>query len=577
MFKKGLDCRPQQTLKASEFKKLQKTQKLPLGSSLSKCHFQNDQISKGSMYFNSSNGDAVLFQVAQQDFMIPTISQLTLYPELHGLPIVMTHKAVVDRLIGGADLMIRGCVGSMPSSLVKGELCCVVDYKQPLEVIAIGECCMDVQGLKWDQYKDMHGVVVKVWTVIGDKIPSRSIDELLKERRDRIADEDILKQLSGLELSDDSEEEEGEEEEEQQKEEEEELNEKQEQHSPDRPTDFFDTVEQPDQYTLTTKDIDMFFERALLYSISQDQISLPIKSTQLIEAHILKNLPPCDLDMVNLKRSSWKKGTKFLKAMEKSKLLKLKGKDDNLTVVELSVSDDRVKNFHPYRIRSNLNKPKVAKNSNDDVDEITLKLLYKPTNPARQLYNALDLEYEQFYTKQEIQDQVKQYIAKANVVSPLNRQVIEPDDVLKDFGIKKEIKRSQIMDQIMTKYSPHHLLYRHSDTLSQDPVIQKRLLPQRGSPPKIEIHIEKLKVGKRFVTNVKHSELFFIQPEGLAAILRVKCMGSTTIQNPTNLKEGKEVSVQGRHDSSIIKLLDKEYGIKESWCQVFDYTKGKKK
>lgn len=575
MFKKRLDLKPQQVLKGSERKKIQAEVTLPLPKTISKCHFQTNEIEKGTMYFNVSDNEAVYFQTRYSD-LIPTVSILTLYPDLHNLPIVQTHEAVIDRLINGADLMIRGCVGTMPANLQVGKICVVVDYKRPLEVIAVGICELDVSNLNWNQYKDMKGVVVKIMNVIGDLVPSRGIDELLKERVARISDDDILKEIQGLSILSDEEEEEDEEQEELQEE-------PQEIETQILSQTIVDEIEEPNHeeeaYKLTTEDIDQFFERSLLYTISQDPIQLPIKSTQLIESHILKNLPNCDLDVVNLKKTSWRKGTKFLKAMEKSKLLKLKGKDDNLTVISLATKDDpRIANFHPYKIRS-IPKPKPPPTSNENtnvVDELTLKVLYKPTNPARQLYNAMDLVYDQYYTLQEITKHVQDYIKKESLVSQSDKQMIESNPILKEFGIKKEIKRAAIMNQIMTKYSPYYLLFKQSDLNSNDPLIQKRLQPKKGTPPKIEISIERLKIGKRFITNVKHCELFYINPEELASQLRVKCMGSTNINDPLlNPKDGKEVVVQGKHDSTIVKLLKVKYGIHENWCVVIDNIKTK--
>lgn len=154
--------------------------------------------------------------------------------------------------------------------------------------------------------------------------------------------------------------------------------------------------------------------------------------------------------------------------------------------------------------------------------------------------------------------------------------MVESNPILKELGIKSSIKRAEIMPQVMKKYSPYYLLFKQSDSNSNDPLIQKRLQPKKGTPHNIEISIERLKVGKRFITNVKHCELFFINPEELAGQLRVKCMGSTNInEDPLNPKDGKEVIVQGKHDSVIVKLLKTKYGIHENWCVVVDNIKTK--
>lgn len=583
MFNKVLEIKPANKIKSSERRglinsfenddiELLRNFKVP--EKVSKAVFNSISISKGTLYFNEENGDPVFYQNREQE----------IFPLLHGLwtslpnvclPTILTHDFVIERLINGANLMIRGCIGPFEenSGLFKGNIVAVANYKQPKVAIAIGECMMDLDKPESDI--PTSGIAVQIWTVVGDKMTKlgRPMDDVLKtvkledeEQKEDEKDKEELDNELNEHVTDSNQE--G-------------VNEKIDQINEaieiinldkdnENTNDYID-----DSYKMITDDIDEMFKRSVLYTLSQDDLQLPISSTNFMSEHILKNLPVVDADLVNMKKTSWKKTRKFLKAIEKDGLIKLKGKDDDLKVISVAPrSDTRVAEFVPYRIR------KINKSNNTDVksdsniSQLKIEAYLKPTNSCRMLFNKIDEIYDAVYTEKQIKEFIKKYIQEnPEIVSQKNKQLIVPDSTLENLGFLKPVKRNELTDKILSTFSPYYAIFREEDANSNDILVRSRVKPIRGKIPNIDILIESVKVGKRVATRISGCEKFLVDIEKFSNQLKIKCSGSANI---TEGKTGFVINVQGKHDTIAIDILNKQWGIPSKFVNVTNKTKRKK-
>lgn len=70
-----------------------------------------------------------------------------------------------------------------------------------------------------------------------------------------------------------------------------------------------------------------------------------------MSSYIYKNLPILDSTYANIKKTSWKKTSKFLKAMAKLSYLEVKGKDEDLSIIKLMTrTNPTIENFVPHKI-----------------------------------------------------------------------------------------------------------------------------------------------------------------------------------------------------------------------------------
>lgn len=582
MFKKELEIKPASNIKSSEKRKLQQLLDaempgLKLPDKLSKAIFNTREINKATLFFDADTKDPVLFQLRDNKLIIPTLHTLwaSVSPsstELVGLPFIRTHVAVVDRLINGANLMIRGCHGPYMNGLKRGSIVAVIDYKRPKVAVAIGICKMNLEGLDDDKVPD-SGVAVEIYTVIGDKLASlgRNMEDILAEANEqnvetvdstsvpRMEDTvtDMTETLDGLSTEDvevnidtksdvssvyDSDEYETDSQDENEEEEE---------------------VEEEEVYVMTTNDIDDMFRRSVLYTISQDVLDLPISATQFMSSHILNNLPQVDPEIVNMKKTSWKKTAKFLKAMEKEGLLKLKGKDDKLTIIEvLSKSDPRITNFVPYRIRRDVKITNSNEISTTIAKPLIVNSLFKPKPSAIMFFNALNENSQDCYTEQEVKQFVQKYVRlNPNVVSTENSQMINPDSVLQLLHIKEPIKRADLFKYVVSNFTPCYSIYKEGDENSEDILVRKRVIPKKGKLPEISILVENLKVGRKVATRISGVENYYVDVEAFAKSLKLKCSGSTVILDGKEAKDPKIISVQGSHSETAVQTLHREWGV----------------
>lgn len=617
MFKKSIEVKPRSNLKSSEKRKFEQTvgvqiKELAFPPKLSKALFSSTGIKKGTAYFDSTSGDPLFFQEKDDKRIFPTLQELWASitvengEEHLGIPVIKTHDLVIERLLNGANLMIKGCIGPFGTGLKNGSVVAVVNYTRPSVAIAVGECMMDLEGKDDDDVPD-HGVAVQIWTVMGDKLSllGRKMDEILElnekamEGALQTHEEDNKQQPVEGEGADET----GKEEEkaglpEAQANEEEEIPVQKHMDNldisgghGDRFCDDGSTGGEGDYegesggesenieeaYVMTTADIDDMFRRSVLYTISQETLEFPIMATNFMSEHVLKNLPPVDTDIVNIKKTSWKKTSKFLKAMEKETLIKLKGKDDSLSVVSSAPrSDPRISGFVPYRIKPPQNRELVQSNSLAAVPLLDIRIYLKPGNALRMMFNRLDEKYDAYYTEPEIKALAQRYITNnPSIVSKKNKQMIEPNEVLAELKINRPIKRAEFLSGVISSCSRYYTISQQGDAESDDILKRKRLTPKKGNIPTIDIVIESVKVGRKVATRVSGCERFFVDMEKLASILKVKCSGSCTITEDKDPKNGKILSVQGKHDAAVVDVLYRDWGIPSRACLVTNKTKGK--
>lgn len=588
MFKKDLDIKPASTIKSSEKRKLEQLlgaemNGLKIPNKLSKAIFNTNEISKGTMYFNAETKDPFLFQLRDNKLIIPTLQTLwssatSSTNELVGLPYIRTHAAVTDRLINGANLMIRGCHGPYVKGLKKGSVVAVIDYKRPKVAVAIGICQMNLEGLEDSQVPD-SGVAVHIYTAIGDKLASlgRNMDKVLveagelnveeglpesdvpeKKPDDRVELQNATQKLTSLSL-----------EQEENVGIDENLGGVSEYCSDDyEPTTEDETEDEEEVFIMSTEDIDEIFRRSVMYTLSQDNVELPITATQLMSAHVLHNLPLIDSDIVNMKKTSWKKTAKFLKTMEREGFLKLKGKDDKLTITSLLTrSDPRIANFVPYSIKKTMKTIDINQFSGKMVEPLIIKDYLKPNSAARMLFNNLNEDFFGFYTEQEIKGLIQKYVRQhPELVSKGDAQMIVPDSILEHFNINNPIMRADLYKYVAAFFSPYHCIYREGDDKSDDALVRKRLTPKKGKLPGISISVESLKVGRKVITRISGLENYHVDIDKFANSLKVKCSGSTTISDGKEAKDHKLISVQGPHDNTAMQILYSEWGVPFKVC-----------
>lgn len=499
--------------------------------------FQDD---RGSIYYDLQ-GQPLWFKTRDSQ-LYPTL--FTLWRVAYLLPIVKVQAPVVDRLVGFANLMLPGCVPPFEGTMQRGALVAVASRESPNVAVAIGHCALNLT--QFDEVVGRQGTAVTIlhslddalmklydrdWSVPGDADPSVPTKGDEREEGDK-----------------------GEGDEREEGEQKELLKEEKEQEKEGK--------EQTDKElsALPTEDIDNFFVRAFIQAVKVSPFECPITSSKLMSDHILKNLPAMDTSYRNIKKTSWKKTAKYLKALEKMGYITLKGKGDDVTVTAVTVPKDIVANFVTHKVP----KPKSA--TVEKTDKLLVVLLYKPTKKSRMFFNALDREYDALYTVPELKGMYNDYI-KQNGLAAKNPKNVELDELLKSICLVAGGPREQVFDAFLKNFSPYSVILQPGEEMGARKAT-------KGAPAKIRIVVSTV-LGRKTVTTISNFEPFHIRPSDLQVDLQNKCSGSATIHANSDTSLPLEVLVQGAHDGLVASYL-RDKGVPPAYIDVVNKSKKKK-
>ena len=578
MFAKEPHIKPLSNLKNSDRKKLQATIKSKINENYSlptpvikQTSFQVQNLA-GFIYTDETN-KPIWFKKKFEDQLYPTIYNLWKFQE-QLLPIILTHDFVIEEhILGGANLMLPGTVPPFDSRIKKGTVVGIASTKEPLVVKAVGVAEMDLYGIT--HVIGTKGIAVRVVHYLDDglfKAFKVDIDPPVFEHIDIGSSNREDEVDSSTNIESEGEEEEGEEEEAEEEEEKEGRNE-----NDEEVEELAETLDH-----LSCEDVDHMLLRAVKYTIKFDsKVTLPMVASTFISNHVLKNLPDVDTSVVNLKKSSWKKATKFLKYLEDEGYIKLKGKNDNFTVISIDKNHKSLENMEPYKtLASSVKKSTATENSNSAKKKNSAysgENLYKPMSSAQKLIIETTGDVpKQYYTQQELKKILDSYISQKKLIDPNNKSLVKFDDTLFKMSNKStqngginSISRALLLSPtfLSKNFNTYHQIYKPDGS----PLLKS---PEKGTIPNIEIVTEK-KIGRKIITRVSNFEMFKIDDEELAAALRKKCSGSTTIGESKTLKT-KEVQVQGPHGAIAISILN-DYGIPTKWISFENKVKPKQK
>jgi len=544
------------------------TEEKILPSIIKQTTFKSPKGYSGTIY--TDEHQTPLWFKTKDSELIPTVYTLWNAPFI--LPIIHTHPHVIEVLEGGADLMLPGTAPPFPEKVKKGSIVAVADTKNPMIVKAVGRSALNLGQIT--KVIGTTGVAVDVYHTNDDMLfqiaklkikPPTEPSMELKFKEDANAVEPNPEHKDGEygnEPSSATEEPSGPQTEEQKPETESENK---------IDNDINELANVVD--SLTVEDVDHFFKRSLLQTLTQSNIKPPLP-TSIFMNYIIENLAS-DFEQIQMKKTSWKKSAKFLKAMEKQGLLKLKGKGDDLTVVSIASKEnnDELKNFVPYKVKKS--KPQGAKpvsKTNDNTTLIAHKF-YKPNTPLKPIFTDLNIVSANMFTANEVKEILNKYIAKHGLVHEKNKKFVLMDDNLSNIipGDKMQ-GRDKLLTPFLNKFTEYYQLENPKLPLED----QLHQVPVRGQVPQVKI-ITETKIGRKVVTRTFNFEAFGINAETLASELRTKCSGSSTIgQNVQNPKL-TEVTVQGPHSKIVIELLTKKYGLSPTWISFDDKSKPKKK
>ena len=358
-------------------------------------------------------------------------------------------------------------------------------------------------------------------------------------------------------------------------------------------------------------EIDEIFWKAFLYAVQHHRnsnkndhhhgVNFPLPQSLVISNFVLPFLPiitPTQAAFLQIKKTSWKNARKFIKALEKNKIVKSKDRDGGECVIlDIDFDDPQVTSFVPYKL------PKketpgaesggggggkaIAAGSSPNDDSVGQRLkvinLFRPKGQLAPIFQASSADVKALYLPTELRPIIAAYLDAENLVSDTNKRLVKIDPVLanavfdgstpldREVLAKGTVPRDALIDRITQSCSPFWALLRNDET-------REGVKAKAGRAPKIQITLE-TRSGNKTVTKLSGVEVFHINPQPLAEELQKACASSTSVNqlvgsSPKNPVQ--EIMVQGPQKDAVVRALEKR-GVNRHWVEVLDKTKGKKK
>lgn len=504
----------------------------------------------GNVYINGESGEVVWFTVEGR--MIPSVSTLWRHPKL--LPIVATSAFAITKVQNGADLMLPGLVPPFPEGLIPGVLTAIAVYGQESVPLAVGFADTNISsykstiGTKGKAVLVLHAYEDELWAMskLSPPLPLLNVNRSDPARSKVEEEEPVENILQDLSVANDQME-----------------------------------KEEPSYDEMSVAEIDNAFHEALLYALYKEReapenVSFPISSSTLVSNYIQPFFQSSHPSL-QMKKTSWKKAAKFMKAMDKESILKVKDQKTDMVVMNINWTSPLIQEFHPYKLT------KKKKNATqEDHDEPTssksLKVidLYKPKGKSEAIIETIGKSKNSYFTAGDIRHVILEYIQKEDLTDPKEKRKIKLDPILSQAlfpspsdSYIKAATREDLIERLLNECSLHHVVLQPGEDISSR-------TPKRGSPPKVQILLE-TRQGRKTVTRLTGLEAYFVEPSQLADELRNKCASSTSV-NPvpgsTSKHPQMEVLVQGPQTKAVTESLESR-GIAKKHINVVDKTKKK--
>ncbi|KAF5916560.1 hypothetical protein HPG69_005355 [Diceros bicornis minor] len=508
-----------------------------------------------------SGGNPILFELEKN--LYPTVYTLWSYPDL--LPTFTTWPLVLEKLVGGADLMLPGLVvppAGLPQ-VERGDLCAIalVGNRAPVAigVAAMSTAEMLTSGLKGRGFSVLHTYQDHLWRSGGKSSPPSIaplvLDPLdLSEEKESVqADPALQGDMRHLTL-------EGEEEEDgevQQMCGEKSLSEASEDPSVGGlnrdPTDSKTLQEQMDEL------LQQCFLQALKCRVRK--ADLPLLTSTLLGSHMFSCCP--EGRQLDIKKSSFKKLSQFLQQMQQEHIIQVKELSKGVeSIVAVDWKHPRITSFVI---------PEPSPTS-QTIQEGSREQPYHPPD-IKSLYcvpASMTLLFQESGHKKgsvleggEVRRIIINYAKKNDLVDADNKNLVKLDPVLCDCILEKNEQHTvmklpwdSLLTRCLEKLQPAHQV----TFPGQEPIVKK------GKICPIDITLAQRASNKK-VTMVRNLEAYGLDPCSVAAVLQQRCQASTTVTPAPGAKESLQVQIQGNQIHHVSWLLLEEYQLPRKYIQ----------
>ncbi|NXF12626.1 EIF2D factor, partial [Smithornis capensis] len=517
-----------------------------------------------TVYMNHRN--PILFEVEKA--LYPTVYTLWLYPDL--LPAFSTWSPVLQKLAGGADLMLPGVVvppcGFPP--VEQGTLCAVtlVGNRAPVAVAVatMSTAEMLAAGMKGKGFAVLHTYLDHLWEY-GDKScpptlaplgPDCAAKESTGNEEEQegkepvsssspepvphvdIRDLSLKEQDTCAELG------------------KEELHE----NRAAEPVENASTEDQQEAEDSRTpqEQMDALFNQCFFHALKckVKKSELPLLTSTFLRSHMFSCCPAGQ--QLDIKKSSYKKFSKFLQCMQHQKILQVKELSKGVeSIVEV---DWKHPDIRAFAVPEGLSSASAAQDSkSEDREQVyhapEIIPLYGVSTKMIPLFQESGHRKGSILSSSEVRNIVINYVKTNDLVHETNKNFVKVNAILCDCLLDKseqdEISHltwDDLLSRCLERLQPLHQV----TFFGQDPVVRK------GNIEPIDITIAQRSSNKK-VTIIKNLELYGLDPQSVANILQQRVQASATLTPVPGARDRVQVQIQGNQIHHLAKMLLEEF------------------
>lgn len=536
-----------------------------------------DEMQQSKLYTHSGQsvtlyikgGNPVFFEIENEVF--PTVYTLWAFPDL--MASFTTWPPVFEKLSGGADLMLPGVIlqddNSIDEKLAnvrQGQICSVklLGNKSP---VGIGKSLISAKELFG---LDRKGKALNLLHTYGDQLwasGDRSTLPLLEESVNSSQQIGNLDQATNnaedpqnsSHLPDIS------------------LLNIQESETSNINTTNGDLAQQQIQNVEEVEDtrtlaeiMDHLLLNCLLTSFktTMKKIELPLLVSTFHKSHLLPSCPANQ--QVDVKKSSYKKLSVFLKEMQKLRLLEVKELQKGVeSIVSANLNHELVQRFRFDKSTIPV-KEEVVTVSKPEYAPPQIQELYTVSAAVQPIFNTEKIGKGAALSASQVRQFLTSYVKKENI-----QKIDDPSSVTLDPILAHSIlNRNEYIDHLKWEELYSRCFAKMSNAYEVK-LSDNRKITGKGTIPPIEITTAQ-RSGNKKVTLVYNLEIYGIEPEKFAHEVQVGVAASTSVSQAAS-KRCTQVLIQGNQTKFVGKLLIETYLIPKKYIIGLDKHASSKK
>ncbi|XP_043189873.1 eukaryotic translation initiation factor 2D-like isoform X1 [Amphibalanus amphitrite] len=292
------------------------------------------------------------------------------------------------------------------------------------------------------------------------------------------------------------------------------------------------------------------------------RIELPV----LVSNFYAQHMQPNSQRPLDVKKSSYKKISKFLEKMQKDGLVQVKELSKGVqSIVSVRLDHPEIRSYKVQEIcrdESPEPEPDSAGPSRSKAIE-RVEELYIVSGNVAAVFKELKIAKGTPLSAQEVRKHLTQYVKNKELQNQNNKTLVQLDPTLascltnKSEGLVESLRWDELHQRCMQRMSPGHVVL----FKGEPPVVKK------GAVPSVELNTA-TRSGNKKITMVLNLPVFGIDPAEFAHRCQVGVAASTSVGEAPNRPPGtSQVMVQGNQIRFIGKLLQEDYKVPKKYIK----------